>query len=274
MRESSDSHASASSRALVQDIITQRLRRKLSGRPVDCLCKRAFLSPVFATNNTQDIVQILALKTVDRNLMKQVICLNKPFQVLSQFSDSEGRSCLADFVHYKGYYPAGRLDYDSEGLILLTNDGRLQQRISHPRKKMAKTYWVQIEGIPKQEDLEPLRLGIELKDGRCKKAKVRMIAPPEVWQRKPAIRERKNKPTSWLEIILTEGKNRQVRRMTAAIGFPTLRLIRYAIGPWNIETLTSGQWKLADIPNEILLETQRPKNNRAGKKAHSRPLRK
>ena len=208
------------------------------------------------------------------DFMKQVICLNKPFQVLSQFTDSEGRSCLADFVHYKGYYPAGRLDYDSEGLILLTNDGLLQQRISHPRKKMAKTYWVQVEGIPTQEELEPLRSGIELKDGLCKRAKVRVIASPEVWPRNPPIRERKNLPTSWLEIILTEGKNRQVRRMTAAIGFPTLRLIRYAIGPWNIEKLTSGQWKLADIPDELLLETKQPKNHRAGKKVRSRSQRK
>ncbi|MBL4607662.1 MAG: pseudouridine synthase [Pseudomonadales bacterium] len=203
--------------------------------------------------------------------MTQLICLNKPFQVLSQFTDTEGRSCLADFIHYKGYYPAGRLDYDSEGLILLTDNGQLQKHISHPDKKMPKTYWVQVEGNPTQQDLEPLRAGIKLKDGRCKQAKVRQIPPPNIWERHPPIRERKNLPTSWLEIILKEGKNRQVRRMTAAIGFPTLRLIRYAIGPWNIDTLKSGHWVMADIPTETLQEATKPAKKNTHQKRKPRP---
>ena len=201
--------------------------------------------------------------------MKQVICFNKPFQVLSQFTDKEGRACLADFIHYKDYYPAGRLDYDSEGLILLTNDGQLQQRISHPRKKMSKTYWVQVEGMPTEDELKPLNSGIELKDGPTKKAKVRRMATPALWERNPPIRERKNLPTSWLEITLTEGRNRQVRRMTAAIGFPTLRLIRYSIGPWNIGQLKSGQWELAEIPREVL-QADKPPRERHQRKSISR----
>ncbi len=180
--------------------------------------------------------------------MPQLICLNKPFQVLSQFTDKEGRACLSDYVHYKNFYPAGRLDYDSEGLLLLTNDGKLQHQISSPHNKMKKKYWVQIEGIPEDAQLHPLRRGIELKDGMTKPAGVKLLAEPKVWDRHPAVRFRKDKPTSWLEITLTEGRNRQVRRMTAAIGYPTLRLIRHSIGPWQLNTLKQGEWTLLNTP--------------------------
>lgn len=178
--------------------------------------------------------------------MPKIICLNKPFQVLSQFTDKDGRACLSDYIHYKGFYPAGRLDYDSEGLLLLTNDGKLQHQISSPHNKMQKKYWVQIEGEPEDSQLRPLRMGIELKDGTTKPARVTLLTEPKTWDRRPAIRFRKDKPTSWLEITLTEGKNRQVRRMTAAIGYPTLRLIRHSIGPWQLNTLKPGEWSLLD----------------------------
>lgn len=178
--------------------------------------------------------------------MPTILLLNKPFNTLSQFRDNEGRATLADYISTKRYpkfYPAGRLDFDSEGLILLTNNGALQHRISHPKAKLAKTYWAQVEGVPSNSDLETLKSGVELKDGRSLPAKAKIIAEPAVWERIPPIRERKNIPTTWIELQIKEGKNRQVRRMTAAIGFPTLRLIRYAIGPWTIDGLSPGEFK-------------------------------
>lgn len=169
-----------------------------------------------------------------------IILFNKPFNVLCQFSDKEGRQTLSDFLQIKKVYAAGRLDYDSEGLVVLTDDGKLQNKISDPIHKLVKTYWVQVEGIPGEESLKELRTGIMLKDGLTKPAKAKLIEEPKIWERIPPIRERKNIPTSWIELIISEGKNRQIRRMTAAVGYPTLRLVRLSIGDWTIENLNPG----------------------------------
>lgn len=174
-----------------------------------------------------------------------LILFNKPFNVLCQFTDKEGRKNLSDFISFKNVYAAGRLDYDSEGLVVLTDDGKLQNQISDPNHKMIKTYWVQIENIPNESDLNKLRVGIKLKDGITRPAIVKLIdQPPKLWERVPPIRQRKNISTSWIELKITEGRNRQVRRMTAAIGYPTLRLIRYSIGNWNLKDLKSGEFKI------------------------------
>ena len=183
--------------------------------------------------------------------MSKLILLNKPFNVLSQFTDkgTEGspRQTLSDYVDVPGVYAAGRLDKDSEGLLLLTDDGRLQDRIASPKHKMPKTYWVQVEGEPEDASLQLLRQGIELKDGKTRPAKVRRIDEPKaLWARTPPVRFRKSVPDCWLEITISEGRNRQVRRMTAAAGHPTLRLIRYSIGAWTLDSIASGQWK--DVP--------------------------
>jgi 23S rRNA pseudouridine2457 synthase len=173
--------------------------------------------------------------------MAKIILLNKPFNVLCQFSDKEGRATLSDFISESGVYPAGRLDYDSEGLVVLTDDGRLQHQISHPKHKLEKTYWVQVEGEPTSAQLDALGEGITLNDGPCRPARVKLIDGPDVWPRTPPVRFRKAIATTWLEFTISEGRNRQVRRMTAAVGCPTLRLIRVQIGQWSINGLESGQ---------------------------------
>jgi|TARA_B110000263_G_scaffold95001_1_gene83077 23S rRNA pseudouridine2457 synthase len=170
-----------------------------------------------------------------------LIIFNKPFQVLCQFTDEAGRKTLADYVDVKEVYPAGRLDFDSEGLLLLTDDGKLQAKISHPKNKLPKTYWAQVEGIATQEDCDALIAGVQLKDGMAKAVSCKILSEPHLWERVPPIRVRKSIPDSWIELVIDEGRNRQVRRMTAAVNLPTLRLVRVAIGKWSLGDLQPGQ---------------------------------
>ncbi len=179
--------------------------------------------------------------------MASIILFNKPYKVLSQFTDTEGRQNLSTYITQSGFYPAGRLDYDSEGLLLLTDNGELQHQVSHPKHKLPKTYWVQVEGDVTSEAITQLKKGVLLKDGKTKPAKVQLIETPDIWPRQPPIRIRQNIPTKWLQITITEGRNRQVRRMTAAVGLPTLRLIRRSIGNWSLENLKLGEYELKNI---------------------------
>ncbi|WP_297810342.1 pseudouridine synthase [uncultured Methylophaga sp.] len=202
--------------------------------------------------------------------MSQLILFNKPFNVLTQFTDGADRQTLKDFIDIRDVYPGGRLDRDSEGLVLLTDDGQLQQLIANPRFKLQKTYWVQVEHKPDERALQQLREGLELKDGPTLPAQAEIIAPPAIWDRHPPIRERKAIPTQWLELSISEGRNRQVRRMTAAVGHPTLRLIRVAIGPWQIDNLQPGQWQAIaeeDVikwRNDLETQNNRRRRGRAG----------
>jgi 23S rRNA pseudouridine2457 synthase len=180
--------------------------------------------------------------------MNQLILFNKPYRVLSRFTDPAGRATLAEYLRIPHVYPAGRLDYDSEGLLLLTNAGCLQNWITDPRHKLPKVYWVQVEGIPGPDALRQLTEGVDLCDGRTRPAVVQVVNEPTVWPRVPPIRQRKQIPTTWLAMTITEGRNRQVRRMTAAVGCPTLRLIRWAVGPWQLSSLQPGQWREVACP--------------------------
>ena len=173
-----------------------------------------------------------------------IVLFNKPFRVLSQFTTDSGKSVLADYIDIPGVYCAGRLDYDSEGLLILTDDGKLQQRIANPKYGKVKRYWVQVEGEPGEVDLNRLRRGITLRDGMTRPATVERISAPGVWPREPPVRVRKSIPTSWLNLEICEGRNRQVRRMTAHIGFPALRLIRHRVGEWALGSLPVGGYKI------------------------------
>ena len=177
-----------------------------------------------------------------------IVLFNKPFRVLSQFTTEGDKPTLADYIDIPRVYCAGRLDYDSEGLLILTDDGALQQRIANPKYGKNKGYWVQVEGIPGRKGLEQLRAGVRLRDGMTRPAKVELIEPPDIWPRDPPIRERRNIPTSWLNLTISEGRNRQVRRMTAHIGCPTLRLIRHRVGDWKLESLPAGSYRVLGRP--------------------------
>lgn len=198
--------------------------------------------------------------------MSKIILFNKPFNVLCQFTD-EGikRETLADYIDIPGVYAAGRLDKDSEGLLILTDDGPIQAQISHPKFKLPKTYWVQVEGSPDEEALEKLRSGVDLKDGCTKPARARLIDEPSgLWERTPPVRFRAKIPTSWIELTIKEGKNRQVRRMTAAVGYPTLRLIRYSIGNWTLDGIETGQIKQTTLQDSDLPKPPRIRKNKTG----------
>jgi 23S rRNA pseudouridine2457 synthase len=191
----------------------------------------------------------------------RLLLFNKPFGVLCQFSSADGRATLADYVPVPAVYPAGRLDHDSEGLVLLTDHGSVQARLSDPRHGLWKTYQAQVEGVPDEAALAALRDGVVLRDGRTRPARVRAIAEPAgLWPREPPIRFRKQVPDSWLELQLREGRNRQVRRMTAAVGYPTLRLLRVAVGPFTLDGLPPGAWREVDIPPELLSGREAPRS--------------
>lgn len=183
--------------------------------------------------------------------MARLILFNKPYDVLSQFTDARApspRATLSDFIDLPGVYPAGRLDRDSEGLLLLTDDGRLQARIADPKFRLAKTYLVQVEGEPDRESLEHLCKGVRLNDGMTRPAQAERIADPALWPRDPPVRFRKTVPDCWIRLTIREGRNRQVRRMTAAVGHPTLRLVRWSVGEWTLDALAPGQWREVPIP--------------------------
>ena len=188
--------------------------------------------------------------------MGRLILFNKPYGVLCQFSPSPGRQTLKNFVPVPAVYPAGRLDADSEGLVVLTDDGRVQHRISDPRHKLAKTYWVQVERVPSPQALAQLAGGVDLGDFVTQPARARLAPEPDwLWPREPPVRYRKSIPTQWVELALNEGKNRQIRRMTAAVGHPTLRLIRFSVGAWNLAGLASGKWRELSLPAATGLAT-------------------
>ena len=197
--------------------------------------------------------------------MPRLVLFNKPFNVLSQFTDAEGRETLADYIELPGVYPAGRLDRDSEGLLLLTDDGALAHQLTEPRKQTWKTYWAQVEGEIDKTALKALRKGVTLKDGPTRPARARKIDEPAIWPRTPPVRYRASIPTSWLELQIREGRNRQVRRMTAAVGFPTLRLVRAAVGEWTLNGLQPGAYRqieVAPTPRRVTQGRRRPSRRR------------
>ena len=195
-----------------------------------------------------------------------VILFNKPFQVLCQFSEHQNKTTLAKHINFPDIYPAGRLDFDSEGLLILTNNGQLQSLITHPNNKLPKTYWAQLEGDIDDDAISKLNKGVALKDGVTLPATIQKISNPQINDRTPPIRQRENKPTSWIELTIHEGRNRQVRRMTAAVGYPTLRLIRISIGPWNITNLQPGEWKKTSLPDELTKKLDQLTDQKAQKR--------
>ena len=206
-----------------------------------------------------------------------LILFNKPYGVISQFSAHEKHLPLSRFISEKNFYPAGRLDHDSEGLLILTDEGKIQHALSHPKFKQRKTYWVQVDGDISDEALSALETGIDLKDGRTLPASAKRIEPPNIEPRQPPVRYRATIPTSWCELSISEGKNRQVRRMTAAVGFPTLRLIRYSIGSFNIEKVSPGEWTKISTPPELQqlansLKSPRTPGRRLRAKPKSKPI--
>ncbi|MBJ6985877.1 MULTISPECIES: pseudouridine synthase [unclassified Devosia] len=199
--------------------------------------------------------------------MARLILLNKPYGVLTQFTNGDGEQTLSDFVDVPDVYAAGRLDKDSEGLLILTDSGTMHAQISSPKFKKEKTYLVQVEGNPSDDVLRKLARGVELNDGKTRPAKVERIDPPELWERNPPVRFRKSVPDTWLKLTITEGRNRQVRRMTAAIGFPTLRLVRWAIGDWTVDGLAPGEWRDAPMPEGFVERERAPRTEGAGRPA-------
>ncbi|PCJ47169.1 MAG: pseudouridine synthase [Moraxellaceae bacterium] len=205
---------------------------------------------------------------INDNLKPRIILFNKPFQVLCQFSEHEGKETLAAHIAIPDIYPAGRLDFDSEGLLILTDNGQLQSLITHPDHKLDKTYWAQLEGDISEQAIDALRSGVNLNDGTTLPATVSKISAPVVWERHPPIRQRANKPTSWIELTIREGKNRQVRRMTAAVGHPTLRLIRKSIGAWTLSELAPGEWTDAPLTGELAAKLASAPKKAKHKKTH------
>ncbi len=207
--------------------------------------------------------------------MPRIILFNKPYGVLSQFTSEAGRPGLKDYIPLPGIYAAGRLDADSEGLLILTDDGALQHRLAHPRHKLPKTYLAQVEGVPTQEALDSLHRGVDLGDFITQPARARRVPEPEnLWPRHPPIRYRRHIPTSWLEIVLVEGKNRQIRRMTAKVGHPTLRLVRWRIGDWSVQGLAPGEWQAITMSMPMSMSMPMPEPARrakTGKRAWRKP---
>lgn len=201
--------------------------------------------------------------------MAKLLILNKPFQVLSQFTTDADKQTLADYIPDNKVYPAGRLDFDSEGLLLLTDNGQLQAKISDPRYKLTKTYWVQVEGEATQEHCDQLCWGVELKDGPAAALSAKLLPAPQLWDRNPPIRVRQSIPDSWIEITIAEGRNRQVRRMTAAVNLPTLRLVRTQVGDWGLDGLQPGEYRQLEVPS-----AQQSRKLQSGRKSRPKPFRK